>query len=114
MRKHTLLSFLFLFVFLSAFSTRSYFSLRNSIKNFTHFSKSKEVKENTSSSSPEQLVFEEIENDSEDSLNPSLTILPDYLKFDLFHTTPNTLFSELIFSEKFAESIFISIRTLRI
>lgn len=114
LNKHTFLSALFLFIFLSAFSSGAYVSLSNSIKEFSHFSKSKELKADGSTSVSENLVFEETENDGEESINPSFTLLPDFLSFDEFTFISKTNFTDFSYLEKTAGPIFLSIRVLRI
>lgn len=66
--KYKILSALFLFVFLSAFSSGLYISLSNSLPNLAHFSKAKEIKRN-SNSNTEEFVYEENETESENELN---------------------------------------------
>ena len=114
LNKHTLFSTLFFLIFFSAFSSGAYASISNSIKAFSHFSKNKELKEDGNVSASEDLVFEETENDSEESLSPVLILLPDFLDLNTFIRVLNNKFTEFTYSEKFSNSIFLSIRALRI
>ncbi|HWY12698.1 MAG TPA: hypothetical protein VN026_15300 [Bacteroidia bacterium] len=112
--KHTLFSAFFLFIFLSAFSSAAYTSLRSSLKEFPHFSKHKELKEDGTLSSSENLAFEENENDCEESMNPEFSFLTTFLSFDFLGTTSKNNFTNLPYSDKTSDSIFLSIRVLRI
>jgi len=114
LNKHTFFSVFFLFIFLSAFSSGAYVSLSNSIKEFSHFSKGKEVKEDGAASASEDLVFEETENDSEESVSPTFTLLPDFLSFDAFTFVSKNSFTDFSYLEKATGPLFLSIRVLRI
>jgi hypothetical protein len=114
LNKHTFFSALFLFIFLSAFSSSAYTSLSNSIKQFSHFSKGKELKEDGMTSASDDLVFEETENDTEESIDPLFILLPAFLNFDSVTSIIKSDFSEFTFIERSIDSIFLSIRVLRI
>lgn len=82
---HKLISALFLFVFLSAFSSGLYISLKNSISDLAHFSKNKEIKTNTySGNNSEDFVFEENIEEGESDINPELLafVLPFFISFN--------------------------------
>ena len=113
-KKHTLLSALFLFIFISAFSCGAYASISNSIKEFSHSSFNKELKQDGPNAASEDLVFEETENDSEESFNPEFNFLISFLSFDFVDKTFKTNFTKLPQSEKISTPIFLSIRLLRI
>ena len=99
---------------MTAFSADVYGSINSSIKEFTHFSKHKELKEDGSVSASENLVFEETENDTEDSVDPLFILLPSFLSIDSFTSVQNNDFIELHDSEKPSSPIFLSIRVLKI
>lgn len=113
-KKHTLLSALFLFIFISAFSCGAYASISNSVKEFSHSSFKKELKQDGSTAASEDLVFEETENDSEESLSPEFNFIISFLNFDFFGATFKSNFTNFPYSEKTQSSIFLSIRALRI
>lgn len=113
-KKHKLFSVLFLFIFLSAFSTGAYASISNSIKEFSHSSLKKELKQDGTATPSENLVFEETENDREESADPIFTLLPAFLNFDAFTFVSKTIFHEFTSSEKAVGPIFLSIRSIRI
>ncbi len=99
---------------MSAFSCGAYTSISNSVKEFSHSSFKKELKQDGTTAASENLVFEETENDSEESLNPQFGFLTSLLSFDFFGTTFKSDFIDLPYSEKIQSSIFLSIRALRI
>ena len=75
--------YFFLFIFISAFSCGAYTSISNSIKEFSHSSFKKELKQDGSTAASEDLVFEETENDSEEALTAEFNFLTSFLSFDL-------------------------------
>lgn len=114
LNKHKVFSALFLFIFISAFSSGIYGSLSDSYKAFSHFSLHKEVKQDKAFASSEELIFDETENDSEDSVNPLLTLIPNFLNINFLVQDLNTFFTEFHFSAKATQPIFLYIRVLRI
>lgn len=113
-KKQIFFSTFFLFVFLSAFSAGVYPSLNNSLKEFCHFSKHKELKTDGTNSTSEGLVFEETENNVEESVSPESAIIPGLLKFNCVNSSLNYIPSESLHSVKTFGSIFLSIRVIRI
>jgi hypothetical protein len=97
-----------------AFSSGAYASISNSLNQCSHFSKAKELKEDITSSSSDNSVFEETENDSEESVNPSELILPDHFSFNSITAFTCTDFVTVILTEKTVSPLFLSFRTLRI
>ncbi len=116
-RKHKLLSFLFLSIFLSSLAFGISNSLINSIPNIAHFSKNKEIKCNCHDEfSNENFVFEENENEneSETNLNALALLLPFFASDFISQYTSFTFnFSDPV-KEKTTTSIFIAIRNFRI
>ena len=104
----------FLLLFLTSFSANTYVSLNSPVKNSFHFSKNSELKQNASCSDTEDLVFEETENDSEESLNDVETILPTFLNFQVISTLVYFNYSESFQYEKKSNPIFLNIHSLRI
>lgn len=112
--KQIYLSLSFLFIFLASFSTNTYISLHNSVKSFYHFSKNKELQSSVPVSATEDLVFEETENDSEESFEALPTLLPSFLSFLFQHKTASGENARFSFTEELSTPLYISIRVLRI
>ena len=110
--KRNIFSALFLFIFISAFSTGIYSSLNNSLKSYSLSHKELNQNSNTNNSSND-LVFEETENDVEDLTSPEFTLLPQYLNLNTF-TSILISNPDFQFSEKATGPIFLAIRALRI
>jgi len=113
-QKYKFFSALFLVIFLAAFSSDIYGSVNNSLYTFTHFSKHKELKEDGSASASENLIFEETENDTEDSVDPQFVLLPSFLNLNSIDFGLQKEFIEVDNSSSLFEAIFLSIRVLRI
>ncbi len=115
MTKPAYFSLGFLFLFVTSFSTNTFISFNSSIKQIIHITIAKELNsDSTSAAASEDLVFEETENDGEDALDPIQTYLPAFLNFDVFIQKINIHFSEFIDLHKKLNSIFLSIRVIRI
>lgn len=104
----------FLFLFLTSFSTNTVISLNNSLKQIVPFSKNKQVTPDAAAAASEDLVFEETEDDCEDSINPLQTTLPSYLNFEVFIQKISLQFSDLSALDKRSNSLFLAIRVIRI
>lgn len=117
LNKHKILSILFLTVFLSAFGSGIYISISNALPDLAHFSKFKELKNNTEKGTTSQdFIFEENETKSETELEFDLwsVLLPYFVSFsNILYTTDNFLELNTIIQNKCAP-IFISVRNIRI
>lgn len=115
MNKPAYFSLGFLFLFLSSFSTSTFISYNSSLKQIIHINKAKELNPDAAAiSSSEDLVFEETENDGEDAIDPIQTLIPSFLNFHLFVEKINIHFREFIELSKKLNSLFLSIRVIRI
>ena len=115
MSKPAYFSLGFLILFITSVSTNTFISLNGSVKQIIHITKTKEINQNASAASAsEDLVFEETENDGEDTVDPIYTYLPDFLNFDVFIQKVNTHVSEFIDLHKKLNSLFLSFRVIKI
>ena len=110
--KHKIVTLLFLFIFLSAFSSGIYASITQSL---SHHSKNKEIKPDSASASND-FVFEEneTENEEEGFACPELTQLTSLFNLNFYHSNLNIFSSDSLTSEDFGNAIFLTIRSLRI
>lgn len=114
--KQVYLCIAFLFLFLSSFSANVYISLNSSAKNLRHCVNTKEVQQSTPSTAAEDLLFEETEteDDSEQLLSSCFILLPAFSSSLSFHSHLRATIAGPSSALTPAESIFISIRVLRI
>lgn len=117
-QKFKILPVFFLAVFLSAFSSGLYLSLRNSLPELAHYSKHKELKANSNSNSgSEEFVYEEneTENEIESGLELQALILPFFASAFYNHVVSDVNFT-FTFTQLFstAKPIYLSVCNFRI
>lgn len=119
-QKFKILSVFFLAVFLSAFSSGLYLSLRNSLPELAHYSKHKELKANSNSNSgSEEFVYEENETENENEIESGLElqalILPFFASAIYNHVVSDVNFT-FTFTQLFstAKPIYLSVCNFRI
>jgi hypothetical protein len=115
MKRSAYFSIGFLFLFLASFSTNTFISLNSSFKKITRYTHAKEITPGKSwTSSSEDLMFEETEDDCEDSTSPLQTILPSFLNFQVFIQKISIHYSDFFHVYNKLNSLFLTIRVIRI
>lgn len=117
-QKYKILSALFLAVFLTAFSSGLYISLRNSLPELAHYSKTKELKANSdSNSSSEEFVYEEneTENEIESGIELQALILPFFVS-SFYHLIESTVNFNFTFTQLLSTTkpIYLAVCNFRI
>jgi hypothetical protein len=113
--KHKILSSLFLVVFLTSFLSILYVSLSNSLPELAHFSKTKEIKTNTSqNSTSEDFVFEENETETESEFEAQTVLLPFLISFFNIERVVDFTSSAQPIIVKASKPIYLSVCNFRI